>query len=158
RMPAAIGYFLVWQWAQAFARVLQAMVDGETLAGGLYGVTVERAYWYTLCGIITLAIAFRIVLSRLPAPTRQSLWAHTRWRPQDLAVLYGIGLMISAAARFAGNHVGSLEQPLGALAELKAVALFMLFAQVVATKKGGKILLGVLAFEVVSGFTGLFGD
>lgn len=157
-MPAAIGYFLVWQWAQAFARVIQAIADGETLATGPYGVSVERAYWYTLCGVIALAIAFRLALSRLRPPTRQSQWAHLDWRPQDLALLYGVGLLIAAVSRFAAGHVGGLEQPLEALAELKVVALFMLFANVVATGKGAKILVGVLAFEVVSGFTGLFGD
>ncbi len=157
-MPAAVGYFLVWQWGQAFARTLQAMVDGETLAGGPYGASVERAYWYTLCGVVVMAIAFRLALTRLRPPTRQALTAHLDWRPQDLALLYGVGLLVSAASHFAAHKVGSLDQPLQALAELKVVALFMLFAHVVSTGKGTKILLGVVGFEIVSGFSGLFGD
>src|SRR5579864_6740259 len=43
-MPAAVGYILVWQWAQIFSRLLLAMLDHETLAGGLYGPSIEQAY------------------------------------------------------------------------------------------------------------------
>src|SRR5262245_56175091 len=64
-MPAAIGYFLIWQWAQIFSRVVLSTVDGETLAGGLYGPTAERAYWYMLASVVVFAIAFRAVLGTL---------------------------------------------------------------------------------------------
>jgi hypothetical protein len=157
-MPAAVGYVLVWQWAQAFSRILMSMLDGETLATGPFGVNVERAYWYTLAGVIVMALAFRLSLSKLRPPKPQALAAHLEWRPQDLALLYGVGLLVGVVAHYMAGRAGSLDQPLEALGQIKVVALFMLFANVVSTGRGTKFLVVALLFEVVSGFTGLFGD
>ena len=51
-MPVAVVYLLIWQWLQIFARLLQSMVDGESLASGLYGPNVARAYWYMLASLV----------------------------------------------------------------------------------------------------------
>src|ERR1700761_5636178 len=68
RMPAAIPYFLLWQWDQSFTRVLQGLIDGEAMSRDVFGPTVEDAYWYTLASTMTLAVAFRLVLGNLKAP------------------------------------------------------------------------------------------
>src|SRR4051812_26230071 len=56
-MPSGLVFFLVWQWAQVFARVLQGALDGESMAGSVYGGDVPRAFWYSLASIITLALS-----------------------------------------------------------------------------------------------------
>ncbi len=33
-LPAAVVYFLLWQWLQVFARVVLSMIDGEEMARG----------------------------------------------------------------------------------------------------------------------------
>ena len=68
-MPAAVLYLFLWQWMQIYTRVPVAWIDKETLGGGLYGPDVARAYWYMLASLITMAIAFRVVLSRARPPT-----------------------------------------------------------------------------------------
>jgi hypothetical protein len=51
-----------------------------------------------------------------------------------------------------------LAQPVEALSRVKVVALFMLFTYVLSTGRGTKMMMGVLLFEVVSGFTGFLSD
>ena len=157
-MPAAVIYLVLWQWAQTFARILQTLADGESLGGGLYGPNVERAYWYMLASVVTLALAFRLVLGRLPAPTPESRIAHTRWQPQDLVILYLGTSVLSIMARYAAGMSSALGQPMQALQYLKVLALFLMFTSVLMTGKGGKFVAIVFLFEVLSGFTGLLSD
>jgi len=157
-MPASVIYLVLWQWAQTFARVLQTLADGEALGRGLYGPTVERAYWYMLASVVTLALAFRLVLGRLPGPTPESRMAHTRWQPQDLVLVYLGTTVLSMIARYASNLSSALEQPMQALQYLKVLALFLMFTSVLMTGKGGKFVAIVFLFEVLSGFTGILSD
>ena len=157
-MPAAVIYLVLWQWAQTFARILQTLADGESLGGGLYGPNVERAYWYMLASVVTLALAFRVVLGRLPPPTPESRIAHTRWQPQDLVLLYLGTSVLSLMARYAAGMSSALGQPMQALQYLKVLALFLMFTSVLMTGKGGKFVAIVFLFEVLSGFTGLLSD
>jgi hypothetical protein len=157
-MPAAVVYLVLWQWAQTFARILQTLADGEALGAGLYGPYVERAYWYMLASVVTLALAFRVVLGRLPAPTPESRMAHTRWQPQDLVLLYLGTSVLSMMARYAAGMSSALGQPMQALQYLKVLALFLMFTSVLMTGKGGKFAAIVFLFEVLSGFTGIFSD
>ena len=46
-MPVAIVFFLIWQWAQTYARELQTLADQEALGAGIFGSSVARAYWNT---------------------------------------------------------------------------------------------------------------
>jgi hypothetical protein len=71
-MPAAVAYFLLWQWMQSFTRVLQGVIDGESLSASVYGPWVEQAYWYTLASTITLALASGWCLAT-------SACRHRRW-------------------------------------------------------------------------------
>ncbi|MBS0542083.1 MAG: hypothetical protein JSR47_25200, partial [Proteobacteria bacterium] len=64
-MPAAICFFLLWQWLEVFTRAILTFVDGEAMGAGIYGETVARAYWYMLASLIVFAIAFRITLGNL---------------------------------------------------------------------------------------------
>jgi len=157
-MPAAAAYFLIWQWLQVFARVVQSMVDGEPLASGLYGPTVEPAYWYSLAGVMVLAVAFRLVLGGLRGPKPEYAQAHLDWNLRDLSVLYSGTLIFAAACNFGAHSVASLDQPLEAAGNVKILALMMLFAHVLSTRRGIGILMGVLVVEIFIGFTGLFSD
>ena len=157
-MPAAIIYLVLWQWAQTFARVLQTLADGEALGSGVFGPNVERAYWYMLAGVVTLAFTFRLVLGSIPPPTLESRLAHTRWQPQDLLLVYLGTTLISIIARYASGLSGALEQPMQALQHLKVLALFLMFTSVMMTGRGGKFVMIVFLFEVLSGFTGILSD
>ena len=157
-MPASVIYLVLWQWAQTFARVLQTLADGEALGAGLYGPNVERAYWYMLASVVALALAFRLVLGRLAPPSPESRVAHTLWQPQDLVLLYLGTMAISTMARFASGISSGLAQPMQSLQYLKVLALFLMFTSVMMTGKGGKFVLIVFLFEVLSGFTGILSD
>jgi len=158
--PAAVAYYILWQWLQSFARVVQSLVDGETLAGGIYGPAVERAFWYSLASLLVIAIAFRLVLlgQRQP-PTAALAVAHRYWRVRDLFLLYLVSVVVSAICTYLSHAVPSLEQPFQAAGYVKVLALVMLFSAVMTSGgKGWQILVGVLLVEVLSGFTGLFSD
>ena len=157
-MPAAIVYLVLWQWAQTFTRVVQTIPDGEALGAGLFGPNVERAYWYMLASVLVLALCMRATLGNLPAPTPQDRTWHTRWQPRRLVVVYVGTLGLSIVVRFAGNIVAALDQPLQALMNLKILALFLLFTNVLMTGVGGRYLIVVMLFETITGFTGIFSD
>src|SRR5882724_675362 len=157
-MPAAVGYFILWQWAQVFSRILLSMIDGETLAGGIYGPPVERAYWYMLASVVMLAIAFRAVLGRLRPPLPSLARVHFDWNPRDLVLLYLGTLFVAIVARFGTILVPGLDQPLDAVSRVKVVALFMLFGTVMSTGKGGRLMVLVVLFEIGSGFTGILSE
>ena len=157
-MPAAICFFLLWQWLEVFARVILTFVDGETLGGSLYGPTVARAYWYMLASLIVFSLAFRLTLGNLREPGANFRRAHHRWRPQDLFICYLGGLVASVFYRYGSAILPSLDQQFEAVGRLKIVGLFLLFTYVLSTGKGRKYLVIAVAFELVSGFGGLFSD
>ena len=57
-----MAYYILWQWLQSFARVIQVLVDGEALGGGLFGPTVERAFWYSEASLLIIAVSLAIQL------------------------------------------------------------------------------------------------
>ena len=154
-LPAAVVYFLIWQWLQIFARTMTSLIDGEEMARGLFGPWVGEAYWYMLASIVVLAVAFRAVLTTVRRPTARQATAHLEWRPIDLFQVYLATLLISSSARFLGEVVPALDQPLDAVTRIKIVALFVLFAGVLSSGKGIGLLAIATAIELVSGFSGL---
>lgn len=61
-LPAAVVYYLLWQWLQIYARTLVGLTDGEEMARGLFAPWVVNAYWYMLASLVVLALAMRAVL------------------------------------------------------------------------------------------------
>ena len=157
-MPVAVVYIFIWQWLQIFTRVLQSVVDNKSIANGLYGPNVARAYWYMLASLVVMALAMRLVLGNLKPPTVQDRTAHFEWRPLDLFSLYIGMLFVAVGCRFASYALPALDQPLDAVARLKIVLLFMLFGTVMMTGRNTNLLWGAVALEIVLGFTGLLSD
>jgi hypothetical protein len=157
-MPTGLVYFVVWQWAQVFARVLQGVLDGESMGAGVYGADVSRAFWYSLASIVTLALAFRIVLGSARGPTQQEFHAHERWQAADLIKVYFAAVAASLVFTFVARLGGGLDQPMGAAAQIKVVALYLLCTYVFTTGKGVSMLLAMILFEILIGFTGFFSD
>jgi len=157
-MPAAVLYLLIWQWLQIFSRIPQTWIDGDTLSTGLWGPNVARAYWYMLASIVVLAITFRVALARLKPPTPAQRTAHYHWQARDLLILYIAATVVATVAAVAIRVAPGLAQPVEALSRVKVVALFMLFTYVLSTGRGTKMMMGVLLFEVASGFTGFLSD
>ncbi len=157
-MPVAIAYLFLWQWLQIFARVVQSIVDGESLANGLYGPNVARAYWYMLASLLVMAIAFRLVLHAPRQPTARERTAHFEWRPFDIFMMYIAFLFIAVGCRFAAYMVPALDQPLDAFSRVKVILLFVLFATVLSTRRGYNLMWGAAGLELVMGFSGLLSD
>jgi hypothetical protein len=157
-MPKGLVFFLLWQWGQVFARALQSVLDGESMAASIDGVDVLNAYWYALASLITLAIAFRLVLGNLPSPTFSEYHAHERWRPPDLITVYVTAMVSSVAFVFLSRTVPGLDQPLQAAAQVKVVALFLLCTYVFTTGRGRGTLLAAITLEILVGFTGFLSD
>jgi hypothetical protein len=157
-LPAAIVYFLLWQWLQVYARTLVSLADGVEIARGLYGPWVLDAYWYMLASIVVLALALRAVLGNARPPTPRQATAHLAWRPIDLFQFYLGSLLVSSAGRVLGDAIVALDQPMEAVARVKTIALLMLFGGVLSSGKGTGFLLGAVMVELVIGFSGLLGD
>jgi hypothetical protein len=156
-MPAAVSYYVLWQWLQVYARELQTLADGEALARGIFGPTIERAYWYMLASIVIMAACYRLVLGNLPSRTSQR-GLHETWRTQDLLVLYIGSAVLSTLCRIAGGSAGAVAQPLEVLGDIKILGIMVLFISVMTTGRGYKMMLAAVGFEVISGFTGILGD
>jgi len=157
-MPAAVIFYFVWQWGQVFARALQSMVDGERLAAGYFGPGVLDAYWYMLASVVVLAVAFRMVLGNLPAPTPVAAEAHLRWRPRDLFIFYCLMLVLAIACSYGYRLSQSLSQQFDALARIQIVAAFLLFTTVLSVGRGGRLVAAVVAIEILIGMSGLLSN
>ena len=155
-MPAAIAYLLCWQWVEVFAQVLLSSANGEAVADGLYGANVARAYWYMMASLVVLACGFRMTLGNTRDPGVWARVAHRNWRPSDLFTLYLVSSVIATGYSF--NPIPSLDQQLEAVARVKIVATFILFANVLSTGRGTKFLVIAVLLELVTGFGGLFSD
>ena len=157
-LPAAIVFYLLWQWLQVFARTLVGLADGEEMARGLFGPWVVDAYWYMLASIVTLALAMRAVLGTARPPTPRQATAHLAWRPIDLFQFYLGCLLISTMGRMLADMMPALDQPMEAVARIKIIALLMLFGGVLSVGKGVGFLMGAVMFELLMGFSGILGD
>jgi hypothetical protein len=153
--PAGVAFFVLWQWAQTFARVLLTMADGESLSNGIYGPDVGRAYWYMLASIVAAAIAFRLVLSGVRPPTWAERTSYLDWRPVDLFIAYLGGQALNLISGYAKGILPSLEQQFEALQYVKVIALFLLFANILESGRGRLFLFAALGIEIVAGFSGL---
>jgi hypothetical protein len=156
RMPSIVVYYLLWMWFQAATRVLIAALDGESLGDGLYGLDVYRAFWYAMASLVILAIAFRICLSGLPPPSDDQLDEHRHWPPMPLFYLYLAAAALSLALAPLASLSVAIAQPVLAVGALKYVVMFMLFATVLSTGNGLKLLFAVILIEIITGFSGLF--
>jgi hypothetical protein len=157
-LPAAIVFYLLWQWLQVYARALVSLADGEEIARGLYGPWVLHAYWYMLASVVVLALALRAVLGTARPPTPRQATAHLAWRPVDLFQFYLGSVLVSSAGRLLADYVPALDQPMEAVARVKFIALLMLFGGILSTNRGIGFLLGAVMLELVVGFSGLLGD
>jgi len=156
--PAALVYLLLWQWLQTFARVVQSLVDGESIYSSLYGPTVGRAYWYMLASVIVLALGYRTMIRKARLPTAAERTAHLEWRPVDLFVLYLAAVVVSIGAGYVDLAVPALDQQLEMVERITILAVVLLFTNVLATGQGRMFLLAAVLFEVVKGFSGILGD
>ena len=157
-LPAALVYFLLWQWLQVFARALVGVVDGEPMVSSVFGPWVLDAYWYMLASIVVLAIAVRIVLGSLKAPRPREANAHLAWGPPELFRFYVFAFVVSTGAPYLQEAVAALDQPMEALARVKTLAVFMLFVGVFSLRRGYSYMLAAIVLEMVNGFTGILGD
>lgn len=157
-MPAAVLYYLLYQWLQIFARAVLSVIDGEPMALGLWGPWVLNAYWYAMASVIILAIAMRLVLGSLAPPTPQYATTHLSWGSRELFQFYLATFFFSMVARVAQDMSSALHQPMEAAARVKFVALFMLFFGVLSSRRGYGFLLAAVVIEMILGFSGLLGD
>lgn len=157
-LPAALVYFLLWQWLQVFARTLVGVTDGEPMARSLAGPWVINAYWYMLASVVVLAVAVRFVMGSLRPPAPREADAHLAWGPVELFQFYLFSLAAASATRYLQDMIPSLDQPLEALARVKSVAVFMLFVGVFSARRGFAYMLAAIAVELVIGFSGVLGD
>ncbi len=157
-MPAAVVYIFLWQWSQAYARILQSMVEGEALGAGPFGSGIVHAYWYMLASLVVLACVFRAMLGGIPKPAPEDEHAHLEWRPTDLFVLYCATLVLAVACTYASRLIPGLSQQFEAVSRLKIVAEFLLFVTVMSTGRGGKFMMAAVLFEILIGFSGMLSD
>lgn len=157
-LPAAVVFYLIWQWLQVYARTLVSVTDSEEMARGLYGPWVVDAYWYMLASIVALALAIRAVLGSARPPSPRQATAHLAWRPVDLFQFYLGSLLVSTGGRFLSDVIPALDQPLEPVARIKFIALLLLFGGVLSAGRGVGFLLAAVMAELVIGFSGLLGD
>jgi hypothetical protein len=154
-MPSIIVYYLLFMWLEMAARVLLASIDGEALGDGVYGHDVYRAMWYAMASLLVLAVVFRGCLNNLPG---DQLEIHRRWPPIALFYVYLATAALSVVLAPLASLSTGIAQPVQAFGSLKYVAMFMLFATVLSTGNGIKLLLTAVLMEILTGFTGLFSD
>jgi hypothetical protein len=156
RMPSILVYYLLFIWLELAARLVLTAIDGEALGDGLYGHDTYRAAWYAMASLLVLAMVLRMCLERLPPLFAYDLERHRRWPPMVIFQVYLATAALSVFLAPLAALSNGIAQPVQALGSLKYVAIFMLFASVLSTGNGMKLLLAVVLIEIVTGFTGLF--
>jgi len=111
-----------------------------------------------MASLIVLATVFRVHLGRAPSQTSHQLEDHLRWSPRSVFQVYLLTVGLSFALAPLVRLSPGLAQPLQALASVKCVAIFVLFATVLSTRNGFNLLLMTVLIEIAVGFTGLFSD
>ena len=155
-MPTAVVFLLLWEWGQIAARLLLAYLDGEALGDGIYGPDLTRAYWYSLASLVTFAVAFRVALDGARPASAQFSEEHLVWKPRMLFGIYLGTVVLSQALAPLRSFAPVVAQPVGALVQLKTVALFSLFATTMSVGRGRQWVFLAVGLEVVMGFGGLF--
>jgi hypothetical protein len=147
------------QWLQATVAVFYCGIHDITLDQALDFHNVENATWYSLGGVMFIAIGIRTTLS----PRGRGLWTAVAMENEAAALnaprLFQFWLasaFISFFASSLGYIITALHQFIAPLGLLKWVALFMLGYQVLLTGKGWSYLLIAAAFHFLSGFIGYF--
>jgi hypothetical protein len=99
-----------------------------------------------------------LALGNLRQPPAWARVAHRDWRPADLFICYLISSVIAIGYGPASSMLPSLDQQLEAVSRIKIVALFLLFTNVLSTRKGTRFLVLAVLLELATGFGGLFSD
>ncbi len=157
-MPAGILFWLLWQWLQIFARVVVTVIDSQPMSRSVFGNAVEDAYWYMMISLVVLALAVRLVLGNLRAPSERDLNWHLNWRPIDAFFVYLASFGLNLAAGYAVSVFPSLYQQIDAVGKFKLASEFVLFAIVLGSGRGYQLLCVAAAMELVVGITGLLSD
>ena len=149
-LPAAVVYYLLWQWLQVYARTLVSVTDGEDMARGLFGPgssTPTGTCWP----------------ARHPGPrhpgrlgTRTAADAAPGDGPSRLAAGRSLPVLSRLAAgldrRTLPLHaIPALDQPMEPVARIKFIALLMLFGGVLSAGRGVGFLLAAVMAELVIG-------
>jgi hypothetical protein len=157
--PPALLFAVGLQLSQVVMPLLYANLLGLPIQGGLRGVGVNSAIWFGLFAMLVLAVG--MWCGQLGARVSSSaLLQHEAkvWSPQN-AFLFCIGTMLLGAMfNVLGELFDSLKQPFLAASRIQWIGIFVLTCVCTAQRRGYKYLLLIVGAEVVSGFTGYFGD
>ena len=157
--PPALLLAVVLQFSQVTMPLLYANLLGVPIQGGLRGVDVNSAIWFGLSAMLVLAVGMRCAdlggAARSPALLQRDAKV---WSPKT-AFLFCIGTMVLGAVfNLFGEFVESLKQPFLAASRVQWIGVFVLTCVCITHRSGYKYLLLIVCAEVISGFSGYFGD
>jgi hypothetical protein len=152
--PPVLFLACVLQWLQAVAGILYCDLYGATLwlRGG---ETLEKSTWLSLCAILVLAIAMRLVLPK--QRTQPKLVSQMAVLREDrLFTLYLLSFFIFSFLGAVAFYISALTQIITAIISLKWAVIFLFAYAVFLNKKGYGRLTLVICLEVAVGFLGFF--
>lgn len=146
-----------YQWVQAFVPVVQAGIQGVTVAASMGGQEFEEAVLLSLLGVLFFSLGAACV-SRIvsPAAGRDLPAGLTGLSPSRLFVAWvALALPVELVNRLLwGSSLSQLVQP---LFSTYVAAMVLLFQYALATGRGRGFAYVLVAVEIMMGFVGYFG-
>lgn len=149
---------LSYQWTQVSIKPIETVLLGVPLQSlSDFGPELEPSVYLSLSSLAAMSVGLRLGLGPGTAARREELIAIIRgWTTrQGTSIAVGLvaaGYLLSTLAFL----IGPLRQPLLAFASVKMIGLFLLTFWSLQTGRGRTVLVGVVAFEVLTGITGFF--
>jgi len=146
-----------YQWVQAFVPVVQAGLQGVTVAASMGGQEFEEAVLFSLLGVLFFSLG-AACLSRIvsPAAGRDLPAGLAALSPSRLFVAWiALALPVEFVNQFLwGSGLSQLVQP---LFSTHVAAMVLLFQYALATGHGRGFAYVLIAVEIMMGFVGYFG-
>lgn len=148
-----------FQWLQIVAALFYCDVYDVGMDEVLEAAEVEKATWFCLAGVASLAVGMRCALSNLGRGHEVARLLESEIERIDMTRLFQIWLASAALGTVAegiGWRVTSIHQFVVPLYNLKWVFFFMLSYLVLYRDKGHALLLAAMGLEFFFGFFGWF--
>lgn len=155
--PQVLLFIVGFQWLQAFAPVLLALYEGQTIGQIMGGPAFETATLLSLIGIGVFALGLKVMTRRTPLIDHQRLIDGLFSLNRNRLFLAWVALSaFSVILGIAGRLIPGLSQAFIAIEVWKWAAVLLLFFRWLATSEGAMAAAFVLLAEAAIGMMGYF--
>ena len=151
---------ICFQVLQVTIKPVVAVLSGQELNDlSDYGTDLESAFFFSLAAISLMVFGVRIAcMGHGQQRSRQGAAGVTDWPMRGTVALALVLIVAGNACLLLASGLGGLYQLALAIANVKYAGLFLLAHHALRFRRHGLLLAGIVAFEILIGMTGYFGQ